>query len=201
MERTIKVTGKGNIKVKPDLTVINLDFSGVEKEYALTLEKAANDINEVRNTLIKLGFKNEDIRTKRFDIDVAYESYKDDKGNYKSKFIGYKYCQTLAFSFDANNQTLGKVLYALAHMFVKPRVEITFTIKDVENAKNLLLKDAVNDAKSKAIILADASGIKLGNVLNIDYSFVNIDFRMRMLEDYCCDKATTCIEDQSYDNL
>lgn len=176
MERTIKVTGKGNIKIKPDLTIISLDFSGGAKEYAETLEMSSYDITEVKAMLVDLDFKKEDLKTTYFSVDSDYESYKDENGNYKSRFIGYKYHQTLKFSFDVDNKMLGKVLYAIAHLRVRAEFHISYSVKDKELSKNLLLKDAVLDAKRKAIVIAEAAEVRLGEIINMDYNFVNIEF-------------------------
>ena len=34
-----------------------------------------------------------------------------------------------------------------------------------------MLENAINNSKEKAIVLANASGVKLGNILSIDYSW------------------------------
>ena len=41
--RTIKVTGKGNLKVKPDMTRVTMTLEGVYPEYEETLQKSAQD--------------------------------------------------------------------------------------------------------------------------------------------------------------
>ena len=58
----------------------------------------------------------------------------------------------------------------------KPEFGISFFVKDTETAKNRLLGNAVRDAKVKAVVLAEASGVKLGDIRNIDYSWGEIRF-------------------------
>jgi hypothetical protein len=41
--RTIRVTGKGQIKVKPDITRITMTLTGVFKEYGETLRHSSED--------------------------------------------------------------------------------------------------------------------------------------------------------------
>ena len=53
MERTIKVTGTGKIAVKPDLTIINLDFSDVLPTYEAALKASANDVGVIKDALAK----------------------------------------------------------------------------------------------------------------------------------------------------
>ena len=52
---------------------------------------------------------------------------------------------------------------------------MNYTIKDVEAAKNELLGKAVAESKKKAQVLTDAAGVKLGNIISIDYSWGEID--------------------------
>lgn len=182
MERTIKVTGRGNVNLKPDMTVIELKLTGVEATYHSTLGKSTSDVSEVKNKLVGLGFQRSDLKTTYFNVNTEYESYKDDKGNWKSKFIGYRYNQTLKFSFDIDNKMLGKILYALGGLKCAPKFDIIYKIRDNEEAKNLLLKDAVKDAHSKAQIIAETSNLTLGNIINIDYSFMSIEFSERMMD-------------------
>jgi len=53
------------------------------------------------------------------------------------------------------------VLTALANSSVRPMLQISYTLKDPEAAKKTLLAAAVADAKEKAQILAEASGVTL----------------------------------------
>lgn len=199
MERTLKVTGKGNVKIKPDLTIIQLSFTGVGKEYAETLEKSVGDVAEIKDMLIQLGFNKNELKTTYFNVNSEYESYKDEKGNYCSKFVGYRYNQTLKFSFDIDNKILGKVLFALSRVKTHPKFDIIYSVKNVEEAKNLLLKDAVKDANNKADIIAKASNVELGSILNIDYSFINIEFSSRMINSDCAMLYNKCSSVGSYD--
>ena len=50
---------------------------------------------------------------------------------------------------------------------------------DPEKCKNELLAKAVRDSGEKAAVLADAAGVKLGDIVAIDYSWGEIDFVTR----------------------
>lgn len=170
MSKELKITGKGNLKFKPDLTVIKLDFTKVEKEYENAIKKSSEDIRTVKEMLEELGLKKDKLKTLAFNIKPEYESYEDEKGKYQSRFIGYKYNQSLRFDFDISNETLGKVLYAISKLKINPKFDIFYTIKDIEKAKNKVLDAAIKDACSKAKIIAKASNTILGDILRIDYS-------------------------------
>ena len=47
MERTIRVTGTGKVSVKPDLTIISLDFSNVLPTYEEALKATMEDADYI----------------------------------------------------------------------------------------------------------------------------------------------------------
>ena len=64
-----------------------------------------------------------------------------------------------------------------------------------------MLANAVTDAKAKADVLSKASGVSLGEIITIEYSWAEIDFVSRpmdklMLEE-CCMRS--CEPDEAYD--
>lgn len=176
MERTIRVTGKGKISVKPDMIRLLLDLEDMYEEYERTLRQSAKQVEILKDCFETLGFRRSDLKTLSFNIDTENESYKDKLGNWKRKFVGYKFRHAMKIEFEADNKLLGKVLYALAHCSVKPEFKIQYTVRDVESSKNLLLGKAVADSKEKAKVLTETAGVALKDIVLIDYSWGEIDF-------------------------
>ena len=176
--RMIRVTGNGQLKLRPDTTRITMTLTGVYREYADALEHSSLDTETLRTALLPFGFAREDLKTLQFHVDTEYEGY-DDHGVYKNRFVGYRYRHVCKIEFASDNTRLGKVLYALAHAAAEPELQIGYTVKDPEAAKNLLLEKAVDDAKAKAEVLAKAAGLKLGCIQSIDYSRAEVDFAVR----------------------
>ena len=174
MERTIKVTGKSNIQVSPDYTRISLEMSDVLSEYDMCLEKSVEDMNIIVECIKEFGFVRKELKTSGFEIIRKTEGYKDKYNDWKYRFIGYQYNQNLSFIFKNDNKRLGKILYALAHLKVVPEINITYFCSDVENIKNKLLSLAIIDAKQKAKLLSDEAGVQLCEILDIDYSWINV---------------------------
>lgn len=172
MDRTIKVTGKGKISVKPDQILLNLHLEGVKKSYEETLEQSSMQVEILKDTFEKLGFARTDLKTINFNVNTKYEYHR----NRKQEFKGYEFQHSLKIEFDADNKLLGKVLYALAHCSVSPKFYIDYTIKDKEAAKKQLLKKAVIDSKTKAEILAETADVSLGDIQTIDYSWEELNF-------------------------
>ena len=176
--RTIRVTGKGQLSLAPDLTRITMTLEGLCPEYSETLRRSSEDTEALRELLSPFGFARSDLKTLNFSVDAEYESIQE-RGSYKKRFVGYRFHHSMKVEFDSDNQRLGKLLYALANAPVKTEFRITYTVKDPESAKNELLGRAVKDAAAKAAVLAEAAGLSLGAIQSIDYSFGELIFEVQ----------------------
>ena len=189
MERTIRVTGKGKLSVKPDTIRLRINMEGIYPEYDKALQKSSEAVELLKDLVEKQGYKRKELKTLYFNIDTEYESYQDRDKSWKRRFQGYKYVHRMKIEFPADNQRLGKMLYALAHCPVSPEFSIEYTVSDPEASKNELLGKAVKDSLKKASVLAEASDVKLGKIINIDYSWGEIDFVSKPLREMslrCC---------------
>lgn len=201
MERTIRVTGKGNLSVKPDTVRLIMTMEGMKEEYDGALEESANMTEYLKQMFSELGFEREDIKTLSFNVSTEYESYQAKDKNWKRRFEGYKYVHRMKIEFPADNKQLGKVFYKLGHSPISPEFRIEYTVAEPEKCKNELLTKAVTDAKAKADVLSKAAEVGLGEIMTIDYSWAEIDFVSRpmdnlMLEE-CCIRS--CEPDEAYD--
>jgi uncharacterized protein YggE len=176
MTKTIRVTGKSNVQVSPDRTRISLTISDTQEEYDACMAKSVDDMNIIVECIKRFGFERSELKTSSFDIERKTESYRDKKENWRSRFIGYEYTENLNFTFKNDNEKLGKILYALAHIPIIPEIRVSYFCSDEEKIKNQLLELAIKDAKTKAEILTSASGVKLCEILDIDYTWINVRF-------------------------
>jgi len=174
--RTIRVTGKGQIKVKPDMIRITITLEGLYPDYAETLRHSSEDTDSLKDVLAAFGFERTDLKTLR------------------SRHL-------LKVEFDSDNERLGRILYALGNCELKPEFRISYTVKDPEAAKNELLGKAVKDAKEKAAVITAAAGVTLKDIQSIDYSWGEIEFEvspMNRLMKACAPAPAAC-EDACYD--
>ena len=175
--RTIRVTGRGQMKVHPDMTRIIITLEGRHKEYGETLQRSSRDTEKLKDLLVEFGFERSVLKTLNFGVDTEYETYKE-RGEYKQRFVGYKFRHLLKLEFDSDNKRLGKILYALANCPLNPEFRIAYAVKDQEATKNTLLGKAVKDAMGKADVLAGAASVTLKGIQSIDYSWGEINFEV-----------------------
>lgn len=198
--RMIRVTGKGKISVRPDTTRLYITKEELRKEYEAAIKASTDDTEFLKDLFANLGFNKKDLKTIYFNVDTEYESYQAVDKSWKNRFKGYKYTHRMKIEFASDNRKLGQILYALSHCRVKPEFSIEYTVADKEKARNELLGKAVKDSMAKASVLAEASGVKIGDIQSIDYSWGEIDFVSRPLNEMslkCCE-ADICAP-EAYD--
>lgn len=184
MARTIRVTGKGALSIKPDTTVVSIKSEAKFDDYMTTLEKSSQATKILKETLEKSGLEGSDLKTTSFSIDTSYESYRDKDGNYKSSFTGYVYRHRSVIKFPIDNDQLGRALYQLAACPIEVEFSISYTVSNPEDVKNELLARAVKDSKAKAEILSSAAGVSLGEIVDIDYSYSDIYIHSKPIEKF-----------------
>ena len=163
--RSLKVTGTGVLNLKPDTTCLGVTVRGIYQEYAETLRHSAEDTTKLREALEPLGFKGDMLKTTSFNVQANYEGYNDKDGNWRQRFVGYEFFHSLKLEFPSDNDTLGRILYALANSGVTPEFGISYTVKDKEAAK-----DALERAYIRAALSRHGSKRQAAKALGIDHS-------------------------------
>lgn len=188
MPRTITVKGMGRVTTAPDYVVISMSLEAHEKNYEATMGLAANKIEQLNASLTEIGFEKKSVKTTNFNVRTDYDRVKDRNGNYTSVFNGYICTHRLKVEFDFDTKRLAQTLYAISRCLANPELSISFTVKDPSAVNTELLKSATINAKEKAQILCEASGVELGQLLTIDYNWGELNVVSRtdyMLEEKC----------------
>ena len=193
--KTITVKGIGNVSAKPDMIAISITQETSAREYDKTMKKAAAALDGIRNAIAGTGQDPAKLKTSSFNVNSQYESKRDANGNYKNHFKGYKCAHRLNFEFDYDMKELGKILSALAVCEAKPEFSIRFSVKDQDAMKERMLENAVANAMNRAAILTKAAGVKLGEILSINYSWGEIEVYSRTsYENQCFAMAAESID-------
>ena len=177
--KTITVKGIGNVSVKPDLVVLFMSLETRNRDYETAMREAADRIEHINTSLSTLGFEKESVKTTDFNVRTDYESKKDRAENYYRVFNGYVVNHRLKVSFDFDTKLLSKALGTIAGCIAEPELSISFTVKEPSAVNEALLKSATINAKKKAEILCEASGAKLGEIINIDYNWGELNIYSR----------------------
>ena len=186
MSRTITVKGTGRVSLSPDLTAVTMTLDTVDKNYDRAMERSAALLDGLREALTAVGFDKKELKTTSFNVSTRYEGQRDSDGNYRNVFVGYACVHGLKLEFDFDTKRLSAVLSAIARCVAEPSLNVRFTVRDQEAAADALLQSAAENARHKAEVLAAASGVKLGELLSVNYSWGELNVYSDT--DYCVEE-------------
>ena len=170
--KTMKVIGKSTVSAAPTLMALSLEISADTKTFEAASLRSTQDTETFKDIVEGLGFKRSDLKTVRLDIETRNESYRDSNGDYRSRFAGYKYEHAMYLEFPQDGKRLGQILSALIASKIEFEFRVKYTMKNSEKEayREELITKAVADATAKANMLAQASKVKLGDIIDINYT-------------------------------
>lgn len=177
--RTIHIKGMGTASMPPDNVTITLKLTAKHKEYAHVMQIGSKKVELLREAIVNAGFEADELKTVKFSIDSNYEreEYEESgRTRYQNVFAGYEYRHTLKLSFELDREKITKVMTAIEKCTAGPEASIAFTVKDVRIMRDRIMESAAEDAHRKANVLCKASGVKLGKLLHVEYSWEKVEF-------------------------
>lgn len=157
----ITVIGTGEVMIPADEAVVSLGVSATDREVLKAQRRANETIAAIREALIKAGVKEEDINTDYINIYASYD-YSDGSEQLK----GYNANSTLAIRVT-DIEAVGEVIDIAFEAGANTLNGINFSASDTTEAQAKAMKKAVEDAKDKAEVLAEASGLKIRGIEEI----------------------------------
>lgn len=198
MARTITVKGIGKTSAKPDYVVLTMTLESKHKDYDKAMSMAGDHIQHLNEILCGIGFETGSVKTTNFNVRTDYDRVKDRNGNYQSVFSGYEVTHNLKLAFDFDMGRLSQALVAIAGCLSRPQLSVAFTVKDATAINEEMLRSATANAKRKAEILCEASGVTLGDLVAIDYNWGELDIYSHTHYD-CCEEAMPMMACKSID--
>ncbi len=166
MERTITVKGVGSVSASPDTIEIMITLSVRDKDYNAAISGANKRYGLLEDALAAVGFKKGALKTVNFSVRPARE-YKREK----SVLVGYDVVYSLKLEMAMDKELLANTLNAISGCDSNVDFDVKFTVKDKEALKAALLRSVAENAEKNAKILCEASGVALGKLVTISYSW------------------------------
>ena len=135
-------------------------------DFSQAIVKLNEKTKDISKQIIGLGFSEREIKTKDFEIVVNHIYRREETID-----SGYVARQSVNVEFENRKEMITKILNA----FSKSQTDftLTFNFKLSENLRakvqDELLKLSINDAKAKAKLIAEASGVKIKKISDINY--------------------------------
>jgi len=181
---TIRIKGIGCAEQTPDLVVLSLTLTAQNKEYSAAMKIGSQQIDMLREAITDAGLKADDLKIVNFNVRSIYEDeeYRDGKITRNRQILaGFECRHDLKISFAFDNKKLNKTIDIIAASLSQPKISIAFTIKDTDAFNDEILKSAAKDALRKAKVLCAASKVKLGKLIDINYSCNEPVLRQEMM--------------------
>jgi uncharacterized protein YggE len=162
--RTLSVNGMGQAYLKPDIAYI---YVGVHTESATATEAVSANTektNSVTDAIKQAGVDAKDISTTNFSIYPSQQYAPDGKVSGTTYMVDNTVYVTVR-KIDGLGNLLDKVVGAGANSINS----IQFDVADKSAAVKEARANAVVDAKNQAQELADAAGVKLGDIQTISF--------------------------------
>ncbi|BAU28680.1 hypothetical protein DFP93_10585 [Aneurinibacillus soli] len=174
---TITVTGKGEIRVKPDTAYIQLGLTTTGKTAREAQQKNAAGFESIRKALATFKIAETDIQTVRYSTSPDY-SWEDNKQTLK----GYQVEQMVSIKYRDLNR-VGELLDQATAAGANRIDNVTFTSEKLDTYRMDATDRAIDNARLKADRMATRAGVKINTILAIsDGSTPSVIYPIRNTE-------------------
>ena len=162
--RTLNVNGAGQVFLSPDIAYIYVGVHSEEDTAAQAVAANNDETQQVTEALKKAGVDAKDIRTTNFSI-WPNQQYGPDGQPTSLKYVVDNSVYVTVRKLD----DLGDLLDSAVEAGANSINSIQFDVADKTEALKKAREEAVKNAKEQAQELADASGVKLGEIQSIGF--------------------------------
>jgi uncharacterized protein YggE len=165
LNNTLFVSGSATATTKADKVIVSLGVETPDKTAEKALLSNSNLMNKVIGALKESGVQQNETSTSAFSINPNYNYSKyGDKGN----LIGFTVSNSIHIE-SSNINNVSHWIDTAVQAGANTVNDVYFTVSEekLQNIKNMLLKEAVTNAKKKADIVAGASGLNVAGIKSI----------------------------------
>jgi hypothetical protein len=166
-KNTLEVTGRGEIKIKPDTAYLTLSVETTAKKASDAAKENADRMKSVLDKLKSQIGKDDKISTTGYRLFPLYDYNEKTK---KTELTGYRATNEVVVE-TKNLNDLGKLIDSATQVGANRIENLSFGTDKKEQYRKEALAKAVQDAKETAEIVAKASGVKIVRILRISPSY------------------------------
>jgi len=157
------VNGSGIVYAKADIANITVGLkTGTKKSAAEATTDSTDKMNRIIQSLKDLSIEEKDIKTADYNLNPVY-NWLEGKGQVLQ---GYEVTQNVSVKVR-DLAKIGDVIAKTTEQGANQIGNVSFTIDDEYELKNQARELAIQKAKEKAQLIADQTGMKLGDVKSV----------------------------------
>ncbi|MFS0688341.1 SIMPL domain-containing protein [Sporosarcina sp. 179-K 8C2 HS] len=146
--RKIIVIGNGAIAVEPNIATVQLEVVTMDEQLSVAQQENAVTMNNVIQSLLRLGIPRENIKTVSYTISPRYD-YVDGQ----QVFRGYEVSNAISVKIT-DIQQVGRVIDTAVENGANRVSNIQFTVEDTERYRQGAIVQALRNAQMKARTIA-----------------------------------------------
>lgn len=163
----LSLTGTASTMVKPDKVTVSLGVETTNKTADAALAANSKIMNKVIDALKATGVKDNETSTSSFSISPNYNY--SQQSSTASRITGFTVSNTIQIESTNINNTSKWIDAAIAAgANTVDRIDFALSDKKLEETKNSLIKQAMQDARAKADIVASAAGVRVAGIRSIN---------------------------------
>ena len=162
--RTMTVNGTGEVSLVPDIASINIGVHTEADQVSDALSNNTDQANAIAEVLQTLGVEAKDVQTSNFNV-YPSNRYDPMTGQVTGTYFVVDNTVTVIVR---DLSKLGEVLSAVVNAGANHINGISFDVEDRDAAVAQARELALQDSKEKAQVIADAAGVELGDLININ---------------------------------
>jgi uncharacterized protein len=168
------VQGEGKATAASDKATVVLGVETRDASAAKAATENARLMNETIAALLAAGVTEIDIQTSGYSLGTVPQEEPLSSAEVPDKAPQFMASNMVTVSLN-NTADVGQVLDAAVSAGSNSIQEVSFDLRDPQPQKDLALAMAIEDARRKAEVAADAAGVTLGRILEISegYGYVS----------------------------
>ena len=161
-ERTIRVSGFGDVEVRPDLAEVSFAVETFADSAREAGRLNAERMDRVIRALVAAGIPRTEIETRNYSV---HPEYVHEEGRREPRLRGYRATNQMVLE-TARLERLGDFIDIALGAGANRMDGVGFRVRDPSPAQAEALKEAVARARASAEAIASALGVRLGRVLD-----------------------------------
>lgn len=150
LNKVLSVAGSASTSQVSDQLVIRFGVETQEKTAKQSLNTNSNLMNNIIDSIKRVGITEDEISTSRFNLYPVYEGHERD-GVWKEELVGYKVINSIIITTDKLDST-ANIIDAAVEAGANRVDAVNFLVSSEKQLqiKNDLIEEAILDAKAKA---------------------------------------------------
>src|SRR3989344_3982442 len=176
--RSFSVSGQGKVVTRPNVAMFNFSVINEGGTDIAALNRGNTERgNKINSFLKEQGVANKDIKTEQYNLAPRYQTSYCQPNIYRAgqpvttcpppSIVGYTVTQGVAVKVR-DFAKIGAILSGVVERGANNVSQLNFTIDDPIAVENVARTKAIAEARTKAKLVAQAGGFRVGRLLGID---------------------------------